>query len=78
MTLSDAELAKAGGHFTGGEVDMGISVDVTCGGVDQTGIGAEFGDVLEAIGVQGEMIRDVDIPKLGSVNILMIMIMLLL
>lgn len=64
MALLDANLVEARGDAAGSELDLGVGVDLAGGAVDDAWPVLELGDVLEAVGVEGEVIRDVDVREL--------------
>lgn len=59
-----AEAVEAGGDSAGGELDIGVGEGLAGGAVDQARFGAVVGDVLEAVGVEGEVVGDVDVREL--------------
>ncbi|KAH7865240.1 hypothetical protein Vadar_004082 [Vaccinium darrowii] len=64
VVLFDSVFAEADGDSPGGELDVGIGVDFTSRAVDQAGVRAVVGDVLEDVGVEGEVVGDVDVREL--------------
>ena len=64
VVFVNAEFLKTGGDATGGDMDVGVSVHVAGGTVDQARLGGELGDVLEDVVVEREVIGDVNIRKL--------------
>lgn len=68
VTLPDSELVEAGGDASGGELDVVVGVDMAGGGTDEAGAGSEFGEVLEAVGMEREVFGDVYVRELGPEN----------
>lgn len=62
--MVDPYLMKPGGNFPASEFDFSVSVYPVIGAVDEAGAVPEAGNVLEAIRVEGEVVRDVNIGEL--------------
>lgn len=61
---AEAEAVEACGGAAGKEIDVGVCQSGACEGVDEAGAVAVGGEVLEAVGVEGEVVRDLDVGKL--------------
>lgn len=64
IALVDSEVVEAGGDFAGGELDVGVGEDVAGGAINDAGAVCKLVDVLEAVGVEGDVIGDVDVGEL--------------
>lgn len=63
VALADADVGEAGGNAAGGEVDGGVGVDVAGGSVDEAWAVLELGEAVEAVGVEREVVGDVNVRE---------------
>lgn len=64
MSLFDADLIEARGGSTGRELDLRVGVYLPRGAIDDAGPVLELRDVLKAVRVEGEVVRDIDVREL--------------
>lgn len=72
VVLVNAELVEPRRDFARSELDVGVGVGLAGVAVNEAGAVFELGDVFEAVGVEREVVGDVNIGEFGPENELVI------